>query len=222
MPAVTIGSLEFPSKKAAKEFFRNIRDAYADSEPIDGKHEEYLLALIACHSEAETKIGVGIAGFTVGRDEVFGTTRHFMITRTDGTRTDFSFHSCIDGRNVRRDKLEALRRAVEDQIISFRARVFSEGSVRCPFLNTELILSKSHVDHISPMTFMALVNGWMESMGLNYDSIAITPPDDNQIVTRMTDVDQITSWQDYHQRHARLRVISPLGNLSHAKTTNRV
>jgi len=53
MPAVTIGSLEFPSKKAAKEFFRNIRDVYADSEPIDGKHEEYLLALIACHSEID-------------------------------------------------------------------------------------------------------------------------------------------------------------------------
>ena len=217
MPTVTVGSLVFPSKKAAKEFFRTIRDAYSDSEPIGGEHEIYLHSLIACHPEAEDKIGTGIAGFTVERDEEFRTTRHFVINRKNGTRTDFSFHACIDGRNIRRDILEALRRAVEDQIIAFRTRTFSKGSVRCPFLNEDLSSSDCHVDHIAPGTFIKLVEGWMLDTGFTFDSISITSPGDNQIVTRMTDTDQMHSWQEYHLQNAQLRIVSPLANLSHAK-----
>jgi len=49
-----------------------------------------LHSLIKCHPDYENKVGVGIHGFEVRCDNQWGTTRHFVLVRTDGSRTDFS------------------------------------------------------------------------------------------------------------------------------------
>jgi hypothetical protein len=48
--SIIIASLEFPSKKAAKEFFRNLRDRYADGERIPHPDDAHLRRLIAIHT----------------------------------------------------------------------------------------------------------------------------------------------------------------------------
>ena len=215
---VIIASLTFPSKKKAKEFFRAIRDRYADGVNIALEDDGYLRELVAIHSEAETKIGCGISHFTVETDTTFGTTRHFMIHRNDGSSTDVSFLSAIDGRNERRDRLEALRRAIEDQILEFRANAFAQGQViLCPFRGIPITEASCHVDHEPPQTFVNLVDAWLASEGLQIGDLLITPPADNQIVTEMIDEFQRSSWQLFHRENARLRLLSPLGNLSDAK-----
>jgi hypothetical protein len=75
---------------------------------------------MAMHPEAGVKVGCGIDYFTVEIDQEFGTTRHFMIHRIDRTSTDVSFKAPIDGRNHRKVCLEAMRREIAGQIISFR------------------------------------------------------------------------------------------------------
>ena len=94
--AVIIASLTFPTKRAAKDFFREIRDRYKDGERIAREDDGYLRDLVAVHPEAGLKIGCGISHFTVETDSEFGTTRHFVIHRTDGSSTDVSFLSSID------------------------------------------------------------------------------------------------------------------------------
>lgn len=214
---VFIGGMVFPSKAAAKTFFRSLRDRYADHVPITGDDADHLHALIACHPEAAGKIGSGIASFSVSVDEEFGSTRHFVIHRTDGTSTDFSFLGCIDGRNPRRDRLEAMRRTVEDQIISFRDAYFAAPSERiCPLRGIPITPASYHVDHAPPGKFMALAEAWFQLSGLACLEVRITPPGDNQIVARMTDAEQTESWCRFHRAHATLRMLSPLGNLSDA------
>ena len=77
------------------------------------------------HQDSKVKVGRGISHFTVELDSEFRRTRHFMIHRKDGSQTDVSFHSAIKEPNRRRDLLEALRRAVEDQIVNFKLNAFS-------------------------------------------------------------------------------------------------
>jgi hypothetical protein len=215
---VVIASLTFQTKKAAKEFFKNIRDRYAEGGPMSPEDDCYLRDLVAIHPESETKIGCGISHFTVETDGQFGNSRHFVIHRSDGSSTDVSFHSAIDGRNERRDRLEALRRGIESQILDFRASVFAPGAtVVCPLRGIPITENSYHVDHELPMTFMRLVERWLASAKLTIDALQITPPADNQIVTELTCPDQLRSWQDFHREHAKLRLLSPRGNLSDAK-----
>lgn len=121
----SVGDLIFPTKASGKDFFRQIRDRYADGERINAEDHGLLLDLLGLHPEANMKFGCGVAFFTVETDREFRTTRHFMIHRLDGSFTDFSFSACFDGRNVRRDILESLRRAVAEQIVAFREQHFA-------------------------------------------------------------------------------------------------
>ena len=220
---ISVAGYDFPTKGAAKEFIAALRDRYPDGVIIPDPDSAFLTELLTIHPEAPDKIGCGISHFTVATDSVFRRTRHFVVHRTDGKHTDFSFHSCVDGRNHRRDRLEAMRRAIESSILRFRDATFAAGQIVCPFSGAVLAPQTCHIDHSPPMTFLALVERWLTSLGLSIEDVAITPPADNQTVTRMIDRVQMESWVDFHDRHATLRAISPRANLSdaklHAKTT---
>lgn len=221
--AVVIASLAFPTKKQAKEFFREIRDRYPDGVQLAEEDDRPLRDLIAIHPEAVTKIGCGISHFTVATESRFGRTRHFVIHRVDGSSTDASFHSAIDGRNERRDRLEALRRGIEDQIVSFKDRSFVSGHRNvCPLRGVPITEDSYHIDHEPPLTFVRLVDRWLQAEGLQIEQIEITPPADNQIVTEMINSEQVRSWQAFHLAHATLRLLSPLGNLSDAKLVGKL
>jgi hypothetical protein len=217
--AATYGGITLPSKAAAKAHFRAIRDAYPDGQALAPDHSAQLRDLLARHPEAGAKIGCGVYCFTVKTDTVFGKSRHFVIHRVDGTSTDFSFLACIDGRrNPDKDRLEALRREIDDQVVAFRHEAFAEGvPLSCPITGAPLSLHGSHVDHAPPMTFRTLVGMWLESEFMGLCGVAITPPADNQLVARMTDSAQRASWTDFHRHHAALRILSAEGNQAVAR-----
>lgn len=218
---VVLASLTFPSQTKAKAFFREIRDRYEDGERVSDEDSRYLHDLIAIHPEAETKIGCGISHFSVGTETRFRRTRHFMIYRTDGTSTDVSFKSPIEGRNPRRDRLEALRRAIEDQILEFRRKAFdSEERILCPLRGVPITPKSYHIDHEPPVIFVRLVDQWLELQAMELEDLEITPPTDNQIVTEMTNEVQISSWRNFHKERAKLRLLSPRANLSDARLSD--
>lgn len=213
-----IGSMEFPSKKAAKDYCRFIRDQHRTGETVSPEFYEFLFKLMEIHPEAETKIGTGITHFTVEVDKVFRTTRHFMIHRKDGTSTDVSFNSAIDGRNNRNDKLCALRYAIHPQIVEFKDALFSqEVDYTCPLRGVPITPEAYHVDHVPPCTFIQLVSDWLEDALMSLVDVEITPPMDNQYVTEMTNKSQKDSWKQFHKENAKLRLLSPLGNLSDSR-----
>lgn len=215
---IVIGSLRFRTKNEAKQFFRGIRDRYPDGAQLAVEDDSLLRDLLACHPEASYKIGPGVDHFTVETDTHFGRTRHFTVHRVDQSSTDFSFHSCIDGRNTRRDRMGALREAVEDQIVAFRERAFAlETSPVCPIRGVPVRRDSYHVDHAPPAVFDVLVQGWLGAARMSLDDVLITPPGDNQIVATMTDAVQKLSWQEHHRSNANLRLLSSRANLSDAR-----
>ena len=215
---VAISGLTFPSKGDAKQFFGEIRNRYADGDRLDDEDHSLIRGLLACHPESKEKIGAGFDYFCVETDAVFHRTRHFVVHRSDGSSSDFSFHACIDGRNEKRDRLEALRRAVKSQIVAFRDRCFATGgTLTCPLRGIAVTHAAYHVDHQPPLDFQSLVDRWLLTQAMTLDDVQITAPADNQIVASKTDAAQIASWFDLHQRLAKLRLLSPRGNLSDAR-----
>jgi hypothetical protein len=220
--SIVVGERKFPSQRAALEFARTIRDRYDDGEEITGGDAAFLEELLRLHPEANQKLGEGISYFSVQPDPVFGTTRHFVVHRKDGTSTDFSFKSCIEGSSARRDALSALREGVADQITGFKNSEFAgKTEVRCGVRGTLTKFRNAHVDHIPPRTYAALVTGWLRQQRITLEDIAVTPPADNQVLTTMTDEKQVESWQRFHRKYARLRIVCSEANLSDVRREKR-
>lgn len=215
---IFIGNEEFSSKENAKKFIRAIRDSYADNEMLDENDHDLIFSLLQLHPEACEKIGCGIKYFTVETQQEIGRNRHFILHRLDGTYTDFSFISCIDGHSRRADVISALRQAVAPQIIEFKERFFRDNLVSiCPYTQMTLSYDNCHVDHTPPLTFISLAEKWMAIHSLCWDDLEITPSQDRQLIALLTCPNQNSSWRAYHHSEAKLRVLSPRGNLSNAR-----
>lgn len=216
---ITIGDDTFPTKKAALEAIRELRDRYPDGVPLGLDDDRFMRSVLALHPEAAQKIGLGISHFTVATESEFGgRNRHFVVHRVLGPATDFSFMHCLDGRSKdRNDRMLALRQAIKEQTWAFRDHSLAGGPVICPYEGTELHSGNCHIDHQPPKTFDFLVMSWLSNAGLLLEQVAITPPADNQLVSQMTDEAQKYSWRLYHHQHAELRLLSVRGNLSGAK-----
>jgi hypothetical protein len=215
---IQIGFLSFKSKKEAKDYIRLLFSKYENSERIKDTDDTLLRDLILLHPESEAKVGIGISHFTIELDQEWGTTRHFVIIRDDGSSTDFSFHTCIDGTNDRQDRYSAMRNAVAYQVVDFKALEFS-GDVLpiCFYLKCTLTESEAHVDHEAPQTFHVLANAWLQANGLKIEDLELVDNADNQWIRKLRREDQIKSWQEFHLSRAKLRIISKRANLSNAK-----
>lgn len=97
MPAkpITIGPMHFPTKGDASSHLRTMLHRYDVGDRVSAADEQVLRAALALHPEAETKIGCGIAYFSV-RSAEFGT-KCFWLNRTDGTTEKFSYKTCVYG-----------------------------------------------------------------------------------------------------------------------------
>ena len=220
---VTIGTEIFPTKKAALEAIRNVRDRYEDRVPLSRADDEFMRDLLSLHSEAIDKFGVGVSHFTVATEAVFGgRNRHFVLHRHDGSSSDFSFMHCVtpEAKN-RNDRILALRQAIKEQTWRYREQEFSSGKdLICPYEQVEITPDNCQIDHQSPWTFDALVLAWLTSEGISLEDVQITPPADNQLVAQMSNAAQSSSWRSFHHANAKLRLLSTRGNLSGAKHTS--
>lgn len=211
-----VGNLAFPTKKAAKDFVREIISKHDAGNSLEGDDFSFISDLLAIHPESEQKIGCGISRIFVGLDAQYQKNKCFYLGRKDGSSTDFSWVACIDGRNLRRETFDAFRSAIKYQIDHFKAEHIPVGLV-CPYTNENLHNGNAHVDHESPLTFYALVSDFIKTESIGLADVVISEPEDNQFTASLVDERFMARWQQYHQRTARLRVISKAGNLSHAK-----
>ena len=86
---------QFPTQSAANAFVKDLLNAQPLKTPIPEPHHSFLCALVALHPRAAEKIGSGIRHFTV--EHALHGTRCFYLTRSDGSKTDFSYFKCVRG-----------------------------------------------------------------------------------------------------------------------------
>lgn len=93
---LTISGVSFQTQKDAQEYIQGILYRYPLKTPIPEPDHSFLCALVSLHPSAAEKIGTGIDHFTV--EKALGGTVCFYVTRTDGSRSDFSFGKCLRGK----------------------------------------------------------------------------------------------------------------------------
>jgi hypothetical protein len=209
----------YRTKKAITECCRQIVARYADYIPLSAADAEFIAELLTRHPDYQKKIGCGIAEFFVAPDTRWGTTRHFWLRRIDGTTIDFSWQKCAGSKlsGPKHNGLAAMRHAISDQIQEVREKAFSGHQVlRCPITHQIITPITSHVDHVAPNTFLILAQNWLNERGLTFANIALERSADGYGWV-MTPGQQQNDWCAFHRKHAILRVISPLANLSHVK-----
>jgi hypothetical protein len=102
-----------------------------------------------------------------------------------------------------------MRRAVADQIITFKRAAAAEGPLICAVTGDLLTWDGAHVDHAPPV-FLTLADSWADRVG-GYSAIHLSPAKDGEIGRSLVDPE---AWQAFHRENASLRIVSRLTNLS--------
>ena len=112
-----------------------------------------------------------------------------------------------------------MRVLVEDQTRGYKENyIDSFDDPKCELTGESITFLNSHVDHVAPLTFDKLVEGFLSEYGLDLNTIPVRDDlADNKYVDLLDDDLIAIRWQEYHREHAKLRVISAFANLSIAK-----
>jgi hypothetical protein len=208
---IVIGDQAFATKKAATEAIRAVLYAYESGATVSDEHDAFLRGLIALHPESESKVGAGVESFQV-QDNAYVNSRGFWLTRVDGTRTDFSFVSCLTPPSREAEAKKAFRTEVRRQLEAFRDRNYKPGQVLfCEVTGEPITRETAHVDH-NP-TFESLAAAFLAERGLSMSSVGVEPTRDGVMENRLADRALAEAWADYHKAHARLRIVSKKANL---------
>ena len=220
---MTIGAKSFRSAEHAKRHIRSIIAKTGDGERLESKEDEaFVIELFKRHPNADKKFGSGIVSAFVGRPSVYRQTKCFYILRSDGSYTDISWTECIRATSHRDKVVRAMRALIKPQVIEFKREFFDSGGDTCSLTGQPVSWYDSHVDHIPPDTFDTLVAKFVAE---NYVNLAAVPlldvGADNTYVDMIDDDDLVDRWTRFHQQCARLRVVSPIGNLSHSRAEQK-
>ena len=212
-----LGGHLFSSKAAATEAIRGVLYRYPIGATVTNPDDVALLTdLLARHPKSAAKIGCGVASFQVEQNIP---SRGFWLTRCDGSRTDWSYLSCLTPPSHLQDVYAALRTEVRCQVQAFKLRAFSDGPVRCAVTGDVVTLDNAHVDHDPP--FVDLVARFLVSLGLSIEHIQVEAKADGETERRLVDRELAARWSDYHYASAGLRIVTPFANLSILRTMPR-
>ena len=215
------------SFEVAGEFFKYQKDlvsrvqgiirAYRNKEPLNMLDYMFMLDLLERHPDADQKIGAGVDYMCINENPEYPGERNrgFYLVRVDGTSTDFSYRECIKPTPHRKKVLNAMRAKVEGDTLAFKNAAFDgKSTLVCPDTGKPIAFTTSHVDHVAPLTFPVLVDGFLSAVGMTFDDIELRPSGDNQFRDEFADESLAEEWRKYHADNAQLEVVSAWANLS--------
>ncbi|WP_329444894.1 DCL family protein [Streptomyces sp. NBC_01426] len=207
-----INGEHFRTQKALRERVRGIINPYRYNEVVGEADEEFLRDLITLHPDYEEKAGVGVGGFVVVRTE--WNNRGLMLVRIDGSDIDISWEECLKATSHAQQVRGCLRRAVKDQILAVVTEAFGQALVVCAVTGDSIASPReADVDHYQPV-FEELAASFIQEHG-GAEAFVIAP--DNAAgfsVAELENVVLVTDWQEYHRKHANLRIVTKHANRS--------
>jgi hypothetical protein len=93
--SITIDTKTFAKVGDAQDFFSEMLQGYPIGSRVNDEHASHLTALLRRHDEEAEKVGTGIAHISVNPAPDYINQRCFWITRSDGSRIDFSYQHCL-------------------------------------------------------------------------------------------------------------------------------
>ncbi|WP_022941253.1 DCL family protein [Psychromonas hadalis] len=203
---VILPSQIFSSKKDAKAFFKTMLNTYIDGEEITGFDDQLLYELVQRHQSLTMKRGVGIKGFYKDKSPEYKTSC-FHLERTDGIKTDFSYHRCIDASNPTLDQefYNACRYAVSEKLTNRKKEIFDNGPVHCVKTNELLAFDTSEYRHTIPR-FRDIVSEFKKIEHIELTSDIFVDDADMQYITKFSDNSLAIKFDNFHTEIAKLEL----------------
>jgi hypothetical protein len=217
MPKITIGHLEFASKKAAKAYFSNLlNSAPLDVLLEDEAHRDVAALFSNHHSQAKTARSA--IKFEVERHKMpyIPAFRRFVAIFNDGAIQPFSYAVALDGEMAALNKFRsAARMLVMDELHQWKLRQMDrDGTLRCAIDGKRYNMNDVHVDHKPPLSFAVIVKGFLTARGLDPAAIALEESDD--VSTGFADKQLEADFRAYHREMAVLRIVRKQANMAAA------
>lgn len=196
--------LGFKTKKELKEHTQKLMKENRDRS-LTGNDHLFVVSLLGRHPESEIKIGCGVSKIEVLRTS-FGN-YGFYLTRTDGSKIDFSYKVCIDKKpkDVKFYLTQAMRMAISDQTTKFKKENYKDPFI-CPLCRTHIENYKDiHVDHVDKK-FKDLAGKFLDQNRIHPTLFDDCPTYHTAIFTE-NDHKFDNDWRNYHLKNATLRLI---------------
>ena len=214
-PTLQFAGVTFDTKIAVEKHVRWILSQYGRMQALRGPDVDFVMDLLTKHPNSSVITGCGIKRICVQWLDNAGEQRRFVVVRTDSSIRDFTWRHAIYPRSALDNVRRVCRSLVREQILAFRDKAFSSDIVlTCPVSGSSIRRDSCDVEHVKPDTFVALVDGWLVSIGLAEDDIDIIPSPDYNTPDRFQDDALNENWREYHRLNARLRVVHPIANRS--------
>lgn len=215
---VSIGHLEFQTRKDALEYFSKILGRHAPGQRLAGRDLTDVEALLFCHPRWAEKVGSGIESIVV--DSAEHDARCFHVVRKDGSRDNFSYKKCVCGDPAPFARFStACRRAVDDDLHRVKVDHFAEhqngeGKVRCPETGEWISFDEAHVDHPPPMTFSVIVQFFITTNDIDLGTVDYAR--EGLYGNEFRDDALRRKFREWHTKNGRFRVIKNSRNLAKA------
>jgi hypothetical protein len=139
----------------------------------------------------------------------------------DGSRTDFSYGSCVDakGKSLYQQFADACRQAVQEDLIRAKKEHFeqygdSNGKVQCDVTRERISISEAHLDHKKPLTFQVIVTTFIKAYKIEIRPEILSVHHDAQFMTTFVDKTIEAAFREYHHSVMSLRIVKARINLS--------
>lgn len=213
-------------KKLKKEQITELLYKYANMKITkDNKDYNTLYECILMHPRYEEKIGVGIDYFYV-KPSIWKVNQfNFMISRIDGTSTDFSYIKCFrQDKTSKENWNQIFRKIIKPQMDEFRTAAYESFGNGDYFIcqGSGLKIKKiySHIDHVFPLTFDSIYLEFIKNNNIDLSKIELTDDPTDGDVKMIKDDDIKQKFYEFHKKRAVLRIVYSKVNLQAKKTKN--
>ena len=211
--AVYLAGDFYCSRKTVLEKSAEILKRYNPGDYLDGHDFQFAFDLLCKSPRAAVVMGVGVDKIEVytpclrRNNRVPG--KSYRVFRKDGTTALVSFKDCLLGKME--DKgvfIKAAQIAVEKQITQFSNRAFSSPTARiwCPG-SKRWVAQGDHEVIYDGAALEAIVDRYLEERHIDLNEVRFQRCPFRKGVAIFADVDDKREWQQYHARHANLRVV---------------
>lgn len=209
-----VNGLEFATKEALQEEIKRILYKYEPEMILDCADTDFMCDVLFMHPHADEKIGKGVQSIGVQINPTYRNTRNFVVYRTDGTSSDFSYTKCLRPPTHRAMLIQACRQAIAPGIIAAKQSYFRQTvNPVCPITNEFLTPENTHVDHAYPKTFRNLFERFIREHHVNMDKVELVRGGDNSSIVQIADKMLESLWVSFHWQEAEIRFISAEANL---------
>jgi hypothetical protein len=211
-----IDGKQFENKTKLKTRIQEILHSYPIGQELSEDDFAFMRDVLDMHPDSDIKIGCGVVRMFVRQNAVYRRNREFWLQRLDGSETDFSFNECLKPTTPLKKFKIACRNTIREDVIAFRDQNLSQDSV-CPFKGQTLTVQNTHVDHVPPATFDAIVHDFIKLHSINPTEVKLTGARDGEIGDNFADSNLSEAFRQFHNEKAQLRLVSAKANLSDIK-----